>query len=105
MSTRVAVVFMTAPTEAKAAEIARTLVEERHIACANLIPRVRSIYVWEGKVADEQETLVVMKIEAARFERVKDRILELHPYGVPEVIALDVTAGHTQYLQWVLGLR
>ena len=105
MSTRVAIALMTAPNEAKAAEIARALVEERLIACANLVPKIRSIYVWEGKIADEAETLVVMKIEAAKFERIKDRILELHPYGVPEVLALDVDQGHTPYLQWVLGLR
>lgn len=105
MSTGVAIVLMTAPDETKAAEIARRLVEERLIACANIFPRVRSIYRWEGKVSDEAETMVMMKIDASRFERVKDRILELHPYGVPEVLALDVDAGNGPYLEWVLGMR
>ncbi len=100
--TEVGVVVMSAPDEARAAELARTLVEERLIACANVIPRVRSIYRWQGSIADEGEVLVVMKIDRAQFERVRERIVQLHPYQVPEVLCFEVSAGHPPYLQWVL---
>jgi periplasmic divalent cation tolerance protein len=99
----VGVVLVTAPDEARAAAIARTLVDEGLIACANLLPHVRSIYRWEGRVVDEPEVLLVMKIDRDAFERVGERVVQLHPYDVPEVICLDVSAGHPPYLQWVLA--
>ncbi len=101
--TGVSVVLMTAPDEEKAAVMARTLVEEGLIACANLVPGVRSLYRWEGKVCDEREVLVVMKCDATRFEALRARVVSLHPYSVPEVLQLDVAAGHQPYLDWVLG--
>ena len=97
----VSVVLMTAPSAEKAAEIARTLVEERLIACANIVPGVRSIYAWEGKLCDEAEVLVVMKSTGAVFERLERRIRALHPYEVPEVLQLEVTAGSKPYRDWV----
>lgn len=99
----VSVLFMTAPDEEKAAEIARTLVDERMIACANIIPRVRSIYRWEGKIADEAEVLVVMKAPAADFKAIEARVKVLHPYTTPELISLDVREGLPAYLDWVLA--
>lgn len=103
MSSGVAVVLVTAPDEEKAAGLARTLVEEGLIACANLVPKVRSIYRWEGKVCDEPEVLLVMKTRAERFEALRSRVTALHPYSVPEVLKLEVDAGHQPYLDWVLG--
>lgn len=103
MSTGVAVVLMTAPSEDVAASIGRTLVEEGLIACANLVPQVRSLYRWQGKTCDEREVLVVMKLAAERYEQVRARIVALHPYEVPEVLRLDVTDGHHPYVQWVLS--
>jgi periplasmic divalent cation tolerance protein len=102
-TTGVAVVFMTAPDEAKAVEIARTLVEERMIACANIVPAVRSIYRWEGKIADEREVLVVMKITSEDFKAIEARVKVLHPAQVPELIKLEVSDGLPAYLQWVLA--
>lgn len=102
MSTGVAVVLMTAPSEEVAATIARTLVEEGLIACANLVPQVRSVYRWEGKICDEREVLVVMKVADTQYAALEARIPQLHPYRVPEVIRLDVTAGFPPYLGWVL---
>ncbi|HSN27979.1 MAG TPA: divalent-cation tolerance protein CutA [Kofleriaceae bacterium] len=99
----VIVVFSTFPTEDKAAEIARTLVTEGLVACANLVPPVRSIYRWQGEVCDERETLAMMKTTRERFEALRARLVALHPYEVPEVIALPVEAGHAPYLDWVAG--
>ena len=97
----VIVVFSTFPSEDKAAEIARTLVSEGLCACANLIPPVRSIYRWQGELCDERETLAMMKTTSERFEALRERLVALHPYEVPEVIALPVEAGHAPYLDWV----
>jgi periplasmic divalent cation tolerance protein len=99
--TEARVVLCTFPSAEKAAEIARILVEERLAACVNLAPPVRSIYAWRGKVEDEQETLAIMKTTAARFEALAKRIAQLHPYEVPEVIALPISDGHAPYLAWL----
>ncbi len=101
--TEVSVVVMTAPSEDVAASIAKTLVEEGLIACANLVPRVRSIYRWEGATHDEAETLVMMKTATARLARLVERVKALHPYSVPEVLELAVRSGSQPYLDWVLA--
>jgi periplasmic divalent cation tolerance protein len=97
------VVLVTAPSAEKAAELARTLVEERLAACGNVVPGLRSIYRWEGKVHDDAEALLLLKTTRARFEALRDRVLALHPYQVPEVIALPVEAGSAPYLAWIAG--
>ncbi len=97
------VVLVTTPTPERAAEIARAVVEERLAACGNVVPGLRSIYRWEGKVQDEPEALLVLKTTRARFEALRDRVLALHPYEVPEVIALPVEAGSARYLAWIAG--
>jgi periplasmic divalent cation tolerance protein len=96
------VVLVTAPSAEKALELARALVGERLAACASLVPGVRSIYWWEGKVQDEPEALLVLKTTRDRFEALRDRTLALHPYQVPEVIALPVEAGSAAYLEWLV---
>jgi periplasmic divalent cation tolerance protein len=95
------VVLVTAPDPEKAAEIARTLVEERLAACGNVLSGLRSIYRWEGNVQDEREALLLLKTTRARFEALRARVLALHPYQVPEVIALPVEAGSAPYLAWI----
>jgi periplasmic divalent cation tolerance protein len=97
------VVLITAPDEERAAAIARTLVEERLLACANLVPRIRSIYRWEGKVCDEPETLLVCKTTRARMEALAARLPQLHPYQVPELLELPVQGGSEKYLAWLEG--
>lgn len=99
----VSVVLVTAPSEELAAALARTLVDEGLIACANLVPGVRSIYRWKGAIWDEGEVLLVLKAPTAGFESLRARIVELHPYETPEVLRLDVAEGHRPYLDWVLG--
>ena len=95
------VVMVTAPSADKAAEIARALVEERLAVCGNVVPQLRSIYRWEGAVQDEAEALLLLKTTRDRFEALRARVLSLHPYQVPEVIALPVEAGHAAYLAWI----
>ena len=97
------VVLVTAPGEDVAAGLARALVEERLAACGNIVPGLRSIYRWEGKVCDEAEVLLILKTTADRFDSLRARVVELHPYDVPEVLRLDVQDGHAPYLDWLRG--
>ncbi len=101
MSADAVVVLVTAPSAEKAAELGRALVEERLAACANVLPAVRSISRGEGKVHAEPEALVLLKTTRERFEALRARTLALHPYEVPEVIALPVVAGSAAYLEWI----
>lgn len=95
------VVLVTAPDAEAAARLARALVEERLAACGNVVPAIRSIYRWEGSVHDEGEALLVLKTRAARVDALRARVLELHPYQVPEVLVLPVEAGSEAYLAWI----
>ena len=94
-------VFSTFPNPDKAAEVARILVTEQLAACVNLVGPVRSIYRWKGEISDDSETLAVIKTTRERFDAMKTRLVELHPYEVAEVIALPIEAGHAPYLAWI----
>ena len=96
-------VFTTLPTADKAAEIAKVLVEEKLVACVNVLPAVRSIYRWQGKLHDENEVLVLLKTRAEHLERLKLRLLEVHPYESPEVLAVPIESGYQPYLEWLAG--
>lgn len=95
------VVLSTCP-EGEARELARTLLEERLVACVNL-SRVTSLYTWQGDIQEETETLLVMKTTQGRWPVLRDRILELHSYDVPEILALPITDGNADYLAWLDG--
>jgi periplasmic divalent cation tolerance protein len=93
-------VFCTAPLDAAPA-LARLLVEERLAACVQRIEGVRSVYRWEGRVHDDPECLLVAKTTAGRFELLRERLAAAHPYAVPEILAVPVSAGLPAYLAWV----
>ncbi len=99
--TEAIVVLVTAPTPQRAAELARAVVGERLAACGNVLPGMRSVYRWEGEVKEDEEALLLLKTSRARFDALRDRLLALHPYDVPEVIALPVEAGSAAYLGWI----
>jgi periplasmic divalent cation tolerance protein len=102
MDVDVVVVLVTASSEEEGARIGRTLVEERLIACANLVGPIRSIYRWQGKVEDEREHLVLMKARRDDVERIAARVKALHSYDVPEVLALPVVGRAAGYLAWLV---
>lgn len=102
MST-VSVVMMTVPDEPVAVSIVGTVVEERLAACGNLLPKIRSIYRWQGEICDDTEVLVMLKTAESRFTKLKKRLIELHPYECPEVIQIEVQDGSTDYLSWVVN--
>jgi periplasmic divalent cation tolerance protein len=95
-------VISTAPPD-KAAELARQLVEERLAACVNILPGARSIYRWQGEICDDGEAVLLMKTERERVTDLTARLVELHPYDVPEVVSLELVAdeGNPAYLKWV----
>lgn len=95
------VVFMTIQSADEAARIGKTVVEERLAACCNIVPGIRSIYTWKGKVHDEPEVLCVLKTKAVLFDELKARLRQLHTYEVPEIIAVDIKAGLPEYLNWI----
>jgi periplasmic divalent cation tolerance protein len=94
-------VVSTADTLKLAKEIASALVEAREAACVNIVPGIRSIYRWEGKVNDEEEVLLLIKSTSEKFEAIRSRICKLHTYQTPEVIAFPITAGDAGYLNWL----
>jgi periplasmic divalent cation tolerance protein len=95
------VVLVTTPSAEDAARIGRTLVEERLVACANVVGPIRSIYRWQAAVEDASEHLLLLKARAADVDALATRVRALHGYDVPEVIALPVRGGSAAYLAWL----
>ena len=97
-----AVVVLSAVASAEDAErIAEALVERELAACVNVLPGVRSFYRWKGALQRDEERLLVIKTRAERFEALREALVALHPYELPEVVALPIVAGHTPYLDWI----
>lgn len=95
------VCFSTASSAAEAEKIARSLVEGQLAACVNIVPQIRSIYRWEGKIEDGAEWMLVIKSRRHLLEDLVSRVRSLHSYTVPEVVALDVVGGNPDYLAWL----
>ncbi|MEQ8764330.1 MAG: divalent-cation tolerance protein CutA [Planctomycetota bacterium] len=95
------VVLVTVPDAAIGAQLAKVLLESELVACVNILPAVRSLYLWEGEICDESESLLVIKTCEAALEALKSLVQEKHPYSVPELIALTVEQGLEPYLDWV----
>lgn len=95
------IVLSTAPNMEEAASIGKKIVDEGLAACCNILPGMKSIYVWKGKAYDEAEVLSIFKTRASLFELLKDRIKELHSYEVPEIIAVKIESGLKEYLVWI----
>ncbi len=95
------IVLVTAPDPVTAESLVRRLVDERVVACGTILPGATSIYRWEGEVERADEAVIVFKTTAASAERLIQRVPELHPYDVPEVLVLPVESGHGPYLDWV----
>ena len=95
------IIFSTFPDAEIARKAARTLVEEKLAACANIVPQVESIYHWQGKIESNTEVLVIFKTTRERYAEFEQRLRALHPYEVPEIVALEPTAGLPAYLDWI----
>jgi periplasmic divalent cation tolerance protein len=97
----VALVVLIAIPAADAPGLARRLVEERRAACVNQLPGMHSTYVWDGRVEEADETLLLVKTTVAGYPALERRVRELHPYDVPELLAVPVAAGFEPYLDWL----
>jgi len=94
-------VYVTVGSPEEGARLADALVEERLAACVNQVGPVKSTYRWEGRVERAQEQLLIIKTREELFERLKNRVEELHSYSVPEIIALPIIGGNKSYLHWL----
>jgi periplasmic divalent cation tolerance protein len=94
-------VFMTAEKREEAENIARAMVEKRLAACAQLLGPIKSTYWWEDKIERSDEWLCIMKTQKDLFEKLEKAIREMHPYDVPEIVALPIVAGSQDYLKWL----
>lgn len=94
-------VVCTFPNVDEAKRAAGAVVRDKLAACVNIIPGARSIYFWKDEVCDDEEVVALIKTTAQRFDALRARIVELHSYECPEVIALPIDAGHAPYLDWI----
>ena len=94
-------VMITAGSEEEGARIAEALLEERLIACANLVGGIRSLYRWKGQVCDDREILLLCKTQRQLFPQLSGKVKSIHSYEVPEIIALPLIEGWQPYLDWV----
>ncbi|MDP2600223.1 MAG: divalent-cation tolerance protein CutA [Deltaproteobacteria bacterium] len=97
------VCFSTIDSEKEALKIARALVESHLAACVNIVPKVTSVYEWKEEICEETELLLIIKTQQARLKELKAALEDLHPYDVPEFIALPITDGLPDYLGWILA--
>jgi periplasmic divalent cation tolerance protein len=94
-------ILCTCPDEESAARLARGLLEERHAACVNVLPAIRSLYAWEGEIRDEQEALMIIKTTRSHFFVIEHWLETHHPYDVPELVALQAEHVSEPYLRWL----
>jgi periplasmic divalent cation tolerance protein len=97
----VVALLVTCPDQRVGEKIGRTLVEERLAACVNVVPGLISLYRWQGKLCQDREVLLIVKTRRTKFAPVARRIKTLHPYSVPEILALPIARGNSAYLAWV----
>jgi periplasmic divalent cation tolerance protein len=101
MTDQVIVALTTCPDEATARDLASTLVNERLATCVNRVTGITSTYFWDGRLQEDAEILLIIKTTAARLPQLEARLKTLHPYELPELVALEVTGGNERYLEWV----
>ena len=94
-------IYCTCPDQKTAERIARHLVSDKLAACVNILPGVSSIYEWQGQIETAQEHLLLIKSQASRYTAIETAIKTLHPYQLPEIIAVAIARGSAEYLKWI----
>ena len=102
MNENILIVHCTCSSEAEAKNISRKIVDKRLAACCNIIPGITSIYSWEGKIEESQESLLLIKTTLKNYEQLEKEIKMIHSYAVPEIIALNAETGSAAYLDWIV---
>ncbi len=95
------IVLSTAPDQAVAQQIAGALVDEQLAACINILPQVTSVYSWQGKREFGSEVLLIIKTRDGVYQKLQQRLVEMHPYELPEIVAVPVVGGLAGYLSWI----
>jgi len=94
-------IYCTCPNQETAEQIARQLVASNLAACVNILPGVSSVYEWQGQIETAQEHLLLIKSRKAQYQAIEAAIKAIHPYELPEIIAVAIASGSTEYLQWI----
>ncbi len=95
------VIFITTGTGGEAHKIAEMLLTQRKAACVNIVPRVNSLFWWQGKLDSAQESLLIVKTKASLLNEIVTSVREIHSYEIPEIIALPIVGGNQNYLEWI----
>jgi len=101
--TKARIILSTIDTSAEAERIARDLVDNRLASCVNISPGLQSVYRWQGEIHSDKELLLIIKTSSDKTDMVIKRIVELHPYDLPEAVVLPIESGHAAYLDWILN--
>lgn len=95
------IIYSACPSQQIAMDLASTLVEKKLVACVNIIPAVKSVYIWQGQTKNHEEALLIMKTQRDRFNAISEYINKEHPYELPEVVAVSISDGSPPYLSWI----
>lgn len=95
------VIYCTCPNIETAEKISRSLISQHMAACVNQLPGITSLYEWEGKIQQDQEVLLLIKTTEERFDAIRQLVIEEHPYELPELIAVPISQGLPDYLEWI----
>ena len=101
MDNQYSVILITVPSDEVGEKIAVSLLEQNLAACVNILPAINSLYMWKGQAHHDQEILLVVKSRAELFEKIVPAVKRIHPYEVPEIIALPILMGSQSYLDWI----
>lgn len=101
MTTAYQIVLITVPDDKVAGEMAQSLLEKRLAACVNIIPKMRSLYWWEGEIESTEEQLLLVKTRISLMPEILSFVKENHPYSVPEIVSLEISDGNETYLDWI----
>jgi periplasmic divalent cation tolerance protein len=95
------IALCTCPNEDTGTKIAEALVDGKIAACVNIVPGLKSVYRWQGKICRDAEVLLIIKTEAGKYTELESAVRKLHPYEVPEIVAIPIVQGYEKYLEWI----
>lgn len=95
------IILVTAPNQTVARKLASVLLNEKVVACVNLIPKIESLYWWDGNIEASSEVLMLLKTRISHVDRVEQIVVASHPYDTPEIVSLKLDSGNAKYLDWL----